>query len=114
MRYTLAKLVIRLCLLGLPMLVGACSTAVEDMPELSNTTLCDIVAHRDESLRVRRAAEDELERRGVECDRLAAVMRRRELDALRSQIRNDTGIIIDDTVTTYSDCVLKPTCNETR
>ena len=61
-------------LVGLLLTLASCSTVVEDMPELSNATLCDIVAHRDESGRVRRAAEEELDSRGVECDRLAAVI----------------------------------------
>lgn len=91
--------------------VWGCTLQPRDVPALSDTVLCDIVAHRDSARDVRNAAADELDRRAADCDRLSAVLRRRQIDDLRANMRDDPE---NDTARpTYTDCVLSPICHET-
>lgn len=90
---------------------AGCALQPQDVPELSDSVLCDIVAHRDSARDVREAAADELDRRAADCDRLSAVLRRRQIDGLRATMKDDPE---NDTARpTYTDCVLSPICHET-
>ena len=91
--------------------VAACSMQPKDVPELSDTVLCDIVAHRDTPRDVRVAANEELEARDAHCDRLTAVLRRQRMDGLRDQLEPENP---EENPPTYTDCVLDPTCNDTQ
>ena len=91
--------------------LGACSLQPRDVPELSDTVLCDIVAHRDTPRDVRVAANDELEVRDAHCDHLTAVLRRQRMEGLRDQLEPENS---EENPSTYTDCVLTPTCTETQ
>jgi hypothetical protein len=89
----------------------ACAVQPRDVPELSDTVLCDIVAHRDTRRDVRVAAQDELDGRDAHCDRLTAVMRRQRMNGLRDQLEPED---LEENPATYTDCVLDPICQETQ
>jgi len=91
--------------------LAACAVQPQDIPELSDTVLCDIVAHRDTRRDVRAAAQDELDVRDSHCDRLAAVMRRQRMNGLRDQLEPED---LEENPQTYTDCVLDPICQETQ
>ncbi len=92
-------------------LLGACPLEPREVASLDDAVLCDIVAHRDSSRRVRLAARDELALREAQCDELGAVMCRRQIDDLRARMKDDPGGAGGRP--TYTDCVLSPICNET-
>ncbi|MDH3452782.1 MAG: hypothetical protein OEN20_10195, partial [Gammaproteobacteria bacterium] len=73
--------------------------------------LCDIVAHRDTSRSVRAAAQEELDLREAQCDRLTAVIRRRQMNGLRDHLQ---PVDPEEQLPTYTDCVLDPICQETQ
>lgn len=93
------------------LLLAACSMQPHEVGELSDTVLCDIVAHRDTPRDVRMAAKEELEDRDAQCDRLAAVIRRQQMNGLRDQLDPENP---EENPPTYTDCVLDPLCKETQ
>ena len=69
-----------------------------------------LVYGKSHPVEAQEAAEDELQLRGAQCDKLTAVIRRNRINGLREQMEDDAESMRPD----YTDCVLDPLCHETQ